>query len=410
MSIQDDQRATYNAFAAHGILPSPPDTRTILEIHSDVFHVPSTGRTGDGFTQDAEALEAVKALGNAHEFNDKFLGVIECGEFPSGGNGDIMRWDWTGKLLAVVRVGGVGVWGVDAKQWVADGLRGVQGILCVAFRPWGGNMIAAGCEKGVALWVVGTGKVIWLEQQGMQNVSGVEWSPDGRWLTAVTRERSAIVLWDVGTRAASVVGKGGGVVRFSPGSGRYLFGAGGEVHAFRLWDTAKWKMQKFTVRGSVKAAAWAGDASMLAVGCQNEEAIHVLRVNSGNEEDLAYTIFTETTGLPEVGTGGDVEQMAWDPTGERLAVAFSRHSAEHEEEFLESNLVALYGTSSQSYFRLSPMGYIRGPLESGKAVSLQFHPKPQEPMGAILAIAWAGGCISFVQLAFFPEMRAKGLT
>ena len=304
---------------------------------------------------------------------------------------------------------GVGVWDINSKTWTIEGLRGVKGIRCVAWRPWGGKMLAVGSEAGIILWVLENGKVIWLKEWGFHGVRGLDWSPDGRMLIGRSGEEGngKIVLWDVGRRDATVLGKGCGEVSWSPDCGRYLF-MGGEKGSFKIWDVMRGKTEKFKSLGKVKAAAWSRDGTMVAVGCRNEEAIHVLRLNSGKgSAELARVVYTEPTGVPEVGAGGDALVMAWDRYGERLAVGFAKEKTQ-DDEYAEGNLVGLYATSAAPYFNASPIGYIRGPSGSGRAVSLKFHPRPNSAKGAILAIAWAGGCISFVQMAFLPQHRADG--
>ena len=87
-------------------------------------------------------------------------------------------------------------------------------------------------------------------------------------------------------------------------------------------------------------------------------------------------------------TGGVVQSMRWDPTGERLVVSFQSHRIQndsHENDVREdSGLLCVFSTkASSSNIVISPLGFIRGEAEE-TPVAFEFarHFK----LGALLTI------------------------
>jgi len=76
--------------------------------------------------------------------------------------------------------------------------------------------------------------------------------------------------------------------------------------------------------------------------------------------------------------GGKIYELAWDPTSSRLVVSFA-----------DNNLIAVMQSvptkAPNQFVDLIPLGYLRGPPDSGKPTFLTFCPTPP-PFGALLSV------------------------
>jgi WD40 repeat protein len=113
------------------------------------------------------------------------------------------------------------------------------------------------------------GKLLGQVAEGEGYVSGLDWSPDGRWLAA--RVRQSVRVWDAASGKLVAEPRPGGrrdyeSLRFHPGGRLLAIGTlGGVVHFF---DTATWapaRSYQWPV-GAVYALAFAPDGLKAAVG------------------------------------------------------------------------------------------------------------------------------------------------
>jgi WD40 repeat protein len=131
------------------------------------------------------------------------------------------------------------VWEVATGQ-LRSSARGASAIQSVAFSPDGRTI--ATCGIYVLLWDAAAGCTTHtvLDRVGGY-YSGLDYSPDGRWLAATSPIRRTITIWDLATpgRQATVPGRVGAgfALAFAP-DGRTL-ASGGEDGMIELWTVAE---------------------------------------------------------------------------------------------------------------------------------------------------------------------------
>lgn len=326
----------------------------------------------------------------------------------------ILAWHWADELVACVSRGAadaICVYDFRHGAWDLPPLRSpkMRNVTCISFRPFAGPVIAAGCEAGIAIW--SKQNVFFLQSPGHFDIVSLDWSPDGAKLATASARDGTVRLWDVGSRQSVFVGKGG-LVRFCPQREKaLLFVSSATTAAFRIWSYDTWKAARLgSLAGPVTAAEWSADGSTLMVSSSNESALHVLRVNLDEDAIVTESLHAELTGVPREGPGGSAQFISWDPSGERVAVSFPVPDEDEDVEPLANSehsmdehgryAVSLYAAQLHPGFRMAPIGYIRGPAQSGPPVALQF--KQRCGRGSLLAVAWANGEISFTQLLFSP--------
>ena len=88
--------------------------------------------------------------------------------------------------------------------------------------------------------------------------------------------------------------------------------------------------------------------------------------------------------LTTFSTGGLVQSMKWDPTGERLVVSFASQCLDENDEYEESGLLCVFSTKvTSSNIVIAPLGFIRGEPEE-TAVTFEF--ARHFRLGALLTI------------------------
>jgi aladin len=99
--------------------------------------------------------------------------------------------------------------------------------------------------------------------------------------------------------------------------------------------------------------------------------------------------------LPEIAslTGCEgIEKIAWDASGERLAVSYKGGDENYK------GLIAIYDTRRTPIVSASLVGFIRGPGENPKALSFSFHDKFKQ--GPLLSVCWSTGFCCTYPLIF----------
>lgn len=332
----------------------------------------------------------------------------------------LLSWHWAEDLIAIAtgaHLDRLCAYNVQTTEWEIAGQRlgALHGIRCVSFRPYAGRILAVGCDQGIV--IVGGPQLDVLRYPGHTQIVSLDWSDDGSKLASASAADGTVRLWDFGTRKSIFVDKGG-IARFSRGEGsRFLFVSSSVSNYFRLWCTETWTNERWGyLSGPVTAITWSPDGMTLLFSTEGESAIHVICIGGPRVDDETRVIHTELTGLPHSGgPGGTPILLEMDSTGERLAVAYGTPDDElnldsaHSEDFRQDRnrryAVALYTTQLHPTFRISPIGYVSGPRDSGLPVALKFRPKNNINKGSVLSCMWRSGEVTFTQLLFNP-MRA----
>uniref|UniRef100_A0A3Q4IFA6 Achalasia, adrenocortical insufficiency, alacrimia n=1 Tax=Neolamprologus brichardi TaxID=32507 RepID=A0A3Q4IFA6_NEOBR len=153
-----------------------------------------------------------------------------------------------------------------------------------------------------------------------------------------------------------------------------------------MWTCERWPC----IKGRCQSGCWSPDGSRLLFTVQGETVIYALTFTNtpGTSKgphaavvvaDLSETTFNTPDG--DIVVGGEIQSLAWDPRGERLAVL-------------------LKGITS---------GFVQG--EPGAEPRLmQFHPNFRH--GALLTVCWSSGRITHVPFYFLsasiPRLGPSG--
>eukprot|EP00775_Hariotina_reticulata_P008513 gene8513-8695_t len=250
-----------------------------------------------------------------------------------------------------------------------------QQISCLAWRPENCSNLAVGCAGGVALWSMGklpvaassihkgdtaAGWVTFLPFKHKCRVTALSWSPDGRLLAGSSGDCNRLMVWDIALGVGSALRLGlqpVTILAWSP-DGNYLFAAAQAGRFFR-YDTSNWSVRAWnTPPGSaVRAAAWAPDSGVMLMALSGSSylvAMHLVGSGQHQTEQLLPVM------LPGVSDALDKEQqhtscienLAWDATGNRLAVVLTHpHPA--------AGTIALYSTTFQPVVNCTLIGFVQ---------------------------------------------------
>ncbi|KAJ1561575.1 hypothetical protein HK405_003480 [Cladochytrium tenue] len=271
------------------------------------------------------------------------------------------------------------------------------------------------------------------------DVSCVAWSPDGRLLAVGSASSPAVVIWDVATEAPTLLRRGvGGASRrlvWSP-SGRYLLQIC-ESRTLRIWETDSFTSVDLETPTAFAAACWLADSRTVLFAVTGSARINVLQLAKA-APSLQYRLHPQAEKTPRidlatpsgqrVSVGGPVASMEVDPLGQRLAVTFAATPAADRPG---AELIALFDIRLAPLPQLDIIGFVRGPsrpteeatvappdgaivcgpalaaaaattlVSSGVArlplpVACRFAQRVATGGGALLAVAWGDGAVTFV--------------
>jgi len=329
-----------------------------------------------------------------------------------------------------------------------------KNVSCIRWRPLSASGLAVAAQDGVILWKVDPNSlssrpasscVTFLTLSGHRPVTSLAWSRDGLTLFSASPCDNRVTAWDV-TRAdgaptplISITGGGITLLSLSP-SGKLLLTATPSLE-FRVWNSGgDWRNEKWTcLLGRLKTAAWSPDGAALLFATEADSVIYAIdfKTNWHTDRDMkgdGIDTAGEARAVLDLAqlelvdsdvemslTGAGVHQLAWDHTGERLAVAL-------EPQTGHAGAVAVFSVRSRSVSAgtwsvdFLPVCVIRsnggddertnddgGGNEEPYAASISFCPslppgsEPPWSPGVLLVVAWAvSGRISYHPLHFLP--------
>ncbi|KAI9206666.1 WD40-repeat-containing domain protein [Polychytrium aggregatum] len=319
-------------------------------------------------------------------------------------------------------------------------------VTCMEWNPHSGMLLAVAVRGGVLLWKIGnchsaddesaepsraskrkSHTCEFLSAPGLEYVSTLTWSSDGRYLVAGSGAKDLIVIWDTlglerdfdGKPVPIYLRKFRGqctkVLKWSP-DGNYLLQICGSS-ILRIWETHTWECVNINLTSPAQSAAWMPDSKTIIFALQGSHSIFNIKLNrdppSLDIRDLKPQRLPRRSapilpGREMVTVGGPIKSLAVDPKGRRLIVIF-----DHEE--LGSELLALLSIEEKPLPQFTPIGLIRGPhwqpgtlqpqADAGlsnrvlpEAVSVQF--AAQFTSGALASIVWKNGKIGFLPCSF----------
>ncbi|KAG0622883.1 hypothetical protein M758_3G131000 [Ceratodon purpureus] len=297
-----------------------------------------------------------------------------------------------------------------------------KGVECVEWRPNAGSTLAVACRGGIAIWSAnypgnmapvrsgvisilgtpnrGTGArwalVDFLRTGNNGPVTALSWSPNGRLLASASKHDASFTIWDVAQGVGTPLQRGLGdisLLKWSP-TGDYFVSAK-HNGVFHLWETSTWTSVPWaSVGGSVVSAMWSPDGKVLLAAFDQTTSLAALHF-AGKAPSLDVHLLP--LDLPDIeaitGRHGAIERMAWDGTGERLAVTYSG-----AVDATYSGLIAIFDTRQTPIVSTSLLGFIRGPGVDSKPVSLAFHDNLKQ--GALLSVCWSTGACCTYPLLF----------
>uniref|UniRef100_A0A8C5CSM0 Achalasia, adrenocortical insufficiency, alacrimia n=1 Tax=Gadus morhua TaxID=8049 RepID=A0A8C5CSM0_GADMO len=301
-----------------------------------------------------------------------------------------------------------------------------RSVASVQWKPLCASALAVACQTCLLVWHVdpcslsirpSSGCAQVLSHPGHSPVTSIAWSPSGSLLVSASPVDTSMMVWDVAAESSVPLQRvGGGGVSFlswSPDGSHVL--AATPAPLFRVWETRMWTCERWpSLKGRCESGCWSPDGSRLLFTIQGEAVIYSLTFSDttgtmkGSKAaavvaDLSETTFTTPAG--DIIVGGEVQLLAWDPRGERLAVLLKGDS----EAAARPAMIAVFKTRNDPIFELLPCGFIQG--EPGAEPRLmQF--SPNFPHGAMLTVCWSNGRITHVPFYFLsagvPHLGLNG--
>eukprot|EP00064_Thunnus_orientalis_P012650 superscaffoldBa00001967_g12685 len=294
-----------------------------------------------------------------------------------------------------------------------------RSVAAVQWKPLCASALAVACQNCLLIWHVdpcslstrpSSGCAQVLSHPGHSPVTSIAWSPSGSLLVSASPVDTAMMVWDVAAESCVPLQRvgGGGVtfVSWSPNGSHVL--ASTPSALFRVWETRMWTCERWPcVKGRCQSGCWSPDGSRLLFTVQGEAVIYGLTftdtpagvptcTSKGPQAaavvaDLSETTFNTPDG--DIIVGGEIQSLAWDPRGERLAVLLKGDP----QAAARPAMIAVFKTRTKPIFELLPCGFVQG--EPGSEPRLmQFHPNFQH--GALLTVCWSTGKITHVPFYF----------
>ncbi|XP_029012896.1 aladin isoform X2 [Betta splendens] len=293
-----------------------------------------------------------------------------------------------------------------------------RSVAAVQWKPLCASALAVACQNCLLVWHVdpcslstrpSSGCAQVLSHAGHSPVTFIAWSPSGSFLVSASPVDTSMMVWDVAAESCVPLQRvGGGGVTFlswSPDGSRVL--ASTPSALFRVWETKMWTCERWpSVKGRCQSGCWSPDGSRLLFTVQGESVIYVLTftdtqgipasTSTGPQmatvvADLSETTFNTPDG--DIIVGGEIQSLAWDPRGERLAVLLKGDL----QEAGRPAVIAVFKTKNSPIFELLPCGFVQGE-PSAEPRLMQFHPNFQH--GALLTVCWSTGRITHVPFYF----------
>ncbi|XP_021831355.1 aladin isoform X1 [Prunus avium] len=293
-------------------------------------------------------------------------------------------------------------------------------VKVLEWRPNGGRQLSVACNGGICIWAAsfpgsaasvrsgassflgtlsrGSGVrytlVDFLRSHNGEQISALSWSPDGRYLASGSYESSSFTIWDVAQGLGTPIRRGlGGIsmLKWSP-TGDYFFSAKFDG-TFYLWETNTWTSEPWSsTSGFVKGASWDPDGHMILLAFSKSSTLGSIHFASKPPSLDAHLLPVELPEIMSLTNSQTIEKIAWDASGERLAVSFK------DGDELYRGLIAIYDVRRTPLISASLIGFIRGPGDNPKPLAFSFHDKFKQ--GPLLFVCWSSGFCCTYPLIF----------
>ncbi|CAJ0765348.1 10336_t:CDS:10 [Entrophospora sp. SA101] len=212
-------------------------------------------------------------------------------------------------------------------------------ITCMAWKPFGSNLLAVGCRRGICLWELSLNQNInsgdtstlsawmhYLHYPGHENIVTLAWHPNEKYPKLYQTIKStgsldgSIILWNTTLEIGTPIINNCNVnlLVWSP-LGNILFATylGGLIE---VWETQRWTSKKFTVpfnkNDSIKSACWTKDGHAVFLILENDYCVRSVTISPNL--DFEWLVETNIADIPSCSEDSVIDSLAIDPTGERL--------------------------------------------------------------------------------------------
>lgn len=282
------------------------------------------------------------------------------------------------------------------------------------WRPNAGKTLSVGCKGGICIWTAsypgntacvrsgvnsgslsrGSGVkwtlVDFLKSHGDEQITALSWSPDGRYVASASYESSSFTIWDFAQGVGTPIRRGLGsisLLKWSP-TGDYFFAAKFDG-TFYLWETNTWTSEPWSsTSGFVTGASWDPNGRMILIAFSKSLTLASIHFATKPPSLDAHLLPVDLPDLKSLTNSGGIEKIAWDATGERLAVSYKDGNEVYK------GLIAIYDVKRATLIAPSLIGFIRGPGDDTKPVTFSFHDKYKQ--GPLLSVVWStGSCVTY---------------
>ncbi|XP_038044503.1 aladin-like isoform X2 [Patiria miniata] len=288
-------------------------------------------------------------------------------------------------------------------------------VACMTWKPLSASDLAVACQTCILIWHIDPSSLSTrpsascaqiLSQSGHGPITSLAWDPKGRILVSASPCDTAMQVWDVARESCVALRRSGGggvsLLRWSADNTKLFAATPSKM--FRVWETRMWSCERWLDLSSrCQAACWSPDSNTLLFCTENEPIIYGLGFKDIGMTTGGARAAVQCADMSKImlqchgqdtSAGGVIQDMAWDPTGERLAVLFKPSQKNTQD------LIALFSTRLEPVLEVIPSGFVRGePGQKPELISFQ----PNFRQGALLTVCWQSGKVSFIPLMFMPS-------
>ncbi|CAH1445818.1 unnamed protein product [Lactuca virosa] len=250
------------------------------------------------------------------------------------------------------------------------------------WRPNAGKTLSVGCKGGICIWSASYPGNTACVRPGVNSGS--------RSRASASYESSSFTIWDFAQGVGTPIRRGLGrisLLKWSP-TRDYFFAAKFDG-TFYLWETNTWTSELWSsTSGFVTGAAWDPNGRMILIAFSESLTLGSVHFATKPPSLDAHLLPVDLPELKSLTNSGGIEKIAWDATGERLAVSYKDGNEVYK------GLIAIYDVKRATIITPSLIGFIRGPGEDPKPLTFSFHDKYKQ--GPLLSVVWStGSCVTY---------------
>ncbi|PON80671.1 WD repeat containing protein [Parasponia andersonii] len=274
-------------------------------------------------------------------------------------------------------------------------------VKLLEWRPNGGRTLSVACKQGWDLylgcllpWKRGMCEIrcCFLLGNPLQRFRKKIYT--ATYLASGSFESASFTIWDVAQGVGTPIRRGlGGIsmLKWSP-TGDYFFSAKFDG-TFYLWETNTWTSESWSsTSGFVTGATWDPEGRMILLAFSKSSTLGSIHFASKPPSLDAHLLPVELPEIISLTNSHGIEKIAWDASGERLAISYKGG------DDLYRGLIAIYDVRRTPLISASLIGFIRGPGDNPKPISMSFHDKFKQ--GPLLSVCWSSGFCCTYPLIF----------